>query len=149
MGMHDALVEITGILAGLAMAITGTRILILTGIIASVSASLSMAAANYMAQRTDNNPDALMCALYTGVTYLTTSAAVIVPFVFIPHRGWALGVMAGVAIVIIGLFNWWTSCDGARPLRDRFLEMLGVCMGVSVTSFVIGQLAKHFLGVSI
>ena len=52
LGMHDALVEITGIIAGLTFAIENNRVIVMTGIIASVAASLSMAAANYMAQRT-------------------------------------------------------------------------------------------------
>ena len=56
LGMHDALVELSGIIAGLTFAIEDRRIIIMTGAIAAVAASLSMAAANYQAQRADNNP---------------------------------------------------------------------------------------------
>lgn len=149
LGMHDALVEITGIMAGLAFAIDQKRILVMTGLIAGVAASLSMAAANYMAQRTEQNPDALICALYTGLMYIMTSAAVIAPFCFIDHRFWALGVMGLMAVGIIFVFNWVTSCAGERPFWSRFLEMLIICTGVSVTSFAIGQGAKYFLGVTV
>ena len=55
LGMHDALVELSGIIAGLTFAIETSRIIIMTGAIAAVAASLSMAAANYMAQRADGN----------------------------------------------------------------------------------------------
>lgn len=149
LGMHDALVEITGILAGLAFAITNTRILILTAFVASVSASLSMAAANYMAQRTENNPEALRCALYTGLMYMGTSLVIIAPFCLIANRLWAIGTMVGLAVLIIIGFNLATTCPDARPLRTRLTEMLAVCLGVSIISFLIGLGAKYFLGVNL
>lgn len=149
LGMHDALVEMTGIIAGLAFTIEGRRVIVLTGAIAAVAASLSMAAANYMAQRTDENPDAARCAVFTGIMYILTSAAVIAPFCFISNRGAAVGTMATVAIFIIFLFNLCTRCNSARPFYARFFEMLAVCAGVSVASFAIGMAAKHFLGVTI
>ncbi len=149
LGMHDALVEITGILAGLAMAITSARVIVMTGIIASVSASLSMAAANYMAQRTDNNADAHICAMYTGIMYIATSMAIISPFCFVHNRSWALGLMFAIAIGIIFVFNLMIGRRSHRSFWARFGEMMGVCTGVSVVSFAIGQMAKHLLGVSI
>lgn len=78
LGMHDALVELSGIIAGLTFAIEDRRIIIMTGAIAAVAASLSMAAANYQAQRADNNPCAGMAAFYTGVMYVATSAMLII-----------------------------------------------------------------------
>lgn len=94
LGMHDALVELSGIIAGLTFAIEDRRIIIMTGAIAAVAASLSMAAANYQAQRADNNPCAGMAAFYTGVMYVVTSAMLIFPFTIIPNRFWALAIMA-------------------------------------------------------
>ncbi|MBD5389170.1 hypothetical protein HDR63_02855 [bacterium] len=149
LGMHDALVEITGILAGLAFAIASTRVILMTGTIAAVSASLSMTAANYMARRTDNNPDALVCAGYTGLMYMITSFAIIAPFGLIHHRGAAVGAMIGVAVAIILIFNAVTRRGATRPFWARAGEMLGVCFGVAMTSFLIGQMAKYFLGISI
>ncbi len=149
LGMHDALVEITGILAGLAFAIESSRVIIMTGTIAAVAASLSMAAANYMAQRTDKNPDAIRCAIYTGAMYIATSVAIIAPFCVIPNRFWALGAMAVVAVLIILTFNLFISRNDRRMFLPRFAEMLGVCSCVAAASFIIGQAAKYFLGVTI
>lgn len=149
LGMHDALVEITGILAGLAFAVDSRRVIVMTGAIPAVAASLSMAAANYMAERTNKNPHAFICAMYTGAMYVVTSAAVILPFCLIPNRGWALGIMGLIAVGIIFIFNLIIGRDGARSFIERFTEMLAVCVGVSVTSFAIGQAAKFFLGVNI
>lgn len=149
LGMHDALVEITGIVAGVAFAIDSRRIIVMTAVIAAVAASLSMAAANYMAQRTDNNPDAGLCATYTGLMYIGTSMAIIAPFCVIENRFAALGAMAAIAVLIILLFNLYTRRGSNRPTWRRFLEMLGVCAGVSTASFLIGQAAKYFLGTNI
>ena len=149
LGMHDALVEITGIIAGLTFAIENNRVIVMTGIIAGVAASLSMTAANYMAHRTEANPDAFRCAMYTGMMYVATSAALIAPFAFIDDRFWALGTMGIIATAIIFLFNLATRCVSTRPFMVRFIEMLSVCAAVSGTSFIIGILAKYFLGVDV
>lgn len=149
LGMHDALVEITGIIAGLAFAIESRRAIVMTASIAAVAASLSMAAANYMAERTKNNSGALICALYTGAMYIATSAAVILPFCIIKNHAIAITVMAVIAIAIIFTFNLFIGRDSNRSFGERFCEMLLVCTGVSIASFTIGQLAKYFLGVNI
>ncbi|MDE5615987.1 MAG: VIT1/CCC1 transporter family protein [Alphaproteobacteria bacterium] len=149
LGMHDALVEISGIIAGLTFAIADRKIIIMTGAIAAVAASLSMAAANYQAQRADENPYALTAALYTGAMYIGTSAALIFPFALIQNRFWALGMMGLIAVLIIFGFNCAVGHAMNRPFMKRFGEMLIICTGVSVASFIIGMLAKYFMGVQI
>ncbi len=149
LGMHDALVELSGIIAGLTFAIEDRRIIIMTGAIAAVAASLSMAAANYQAQRADNNPCAGMAAFYTGVMYVATSAMLIFPFTIIPNRFWALAIMALFAVLIIFGFNCAMGYATRQPFMKRFIEMLTICMGVSVASFAIGLAAKYFMGVTI
>ena len=59
LGLNDALVELTGAIAGVTFALANTRLVALTGIITGVSATFSMAASNYLAERADNNPKAL------------------------------------------------------------------------------------------
>ncbi len=149
LGMHDALVEITGIIAGLTFAVESRRVIVMTGAIAAVAASLSMAAANYMAQRADKKPDAFICAMYTGAMYIATSVALLVPFIVINNRFQALGAMGAVLIAVIMLFNWRVGKINHQPWVRPFFEMLSVCLGVSAASFLIGQAAKYFLGVQI
>lgn len=149
LGMHDALVELTGIIAGLTFAIESNRVIIMTGAIAAVAASLSMAAANYMAQRADNNPNAKICAVYTGAMYIATSVALLIPFCLLSNRFWALALMGAIAVAVIFIFNYAVGKINKRPWRRAFMEMLCVCMGVAAASFVIGQAAKYFLGITI
>ena len=147
LGMHDALVELSGIIAGMTFAVSGNRLIVMTGIIAAAAASLSMAAANYMAQRADGRADAFVCAMYTGAMYIATSLCLILPFCIIHNRFWALGMMGIVAVAIIFIFN--LCAGGAQSYWRRTLEMLAVCSGVATASFIIGQLARNFLGVNI
>ena len=46
LGLNDALVELTGAIAGLSFALANTKIVALSGIITGISATLSMAASN-------------------------------------------------------------------------------------------------------
>ena len=149
LGMHDALVSLTGLIAGLAFSMAERRMIILSSIIASVAASLSMAASNYLACRTVNHPAAIKSGLYTGTAYLATCVLLIMPFVFIRNRGWELATTFGIAVLIIFGFNFCVAKMQRRPFIRPFLEMLTVCACVSVIAFIIGQAAGYFLGVDI
>lgn len=149
LGMHDALVELTGIIAGLTFTIASNRLIIMTGAIAAAAASLSMAAANYQAQRAEENPYALRAAMYTGLMYVATSATLLFPFAVVPNRFWALAMMGILATLIIFAFNCAIGFTQRRPFMRRFLEMLGICFLVSAASFAIGMAAKHLMGVNI
>jgi rubrerythrin len=48
LGLNDALVELTGALAGFSLALQNSRIVALTGMITGIAASLSMAASEYL-----------------------------------------------------------------------------------------------------
>lgn len=49
LGLNDALVELTGTIAGMTFALMNIRLVALSGIITGVSATFSMAASNYLA----------------------------------------------------------------------------------------------------
>ena len=90
-----------------------------------------------------------MAAFYTGVMYVVTSAMLIFPFTIIPNRFWALAIMALFAVLIIFGFNCAMGYATRQPFMKRFIEMLTICMGVSIASFAIGLAAKYFMGVNI
>ncbi len=48
LGMNDALIELTGALAGFTFAMQNTRIVALAGLITGVSATLSMTSSSYL-----------------------------------------------------------------------------------------------------
>ena len=53
LGLNDALVELTGVLAGLTLALQNSRIIIISGFITGTAASLSMAASEYLSTKAE------------------------------------------------------------------------------------------------
>lgn len=149
LGMHDAIVSLTGTIVGLTSALNNNRLIILGSVIATIAASLSMAASNYLAHKTIDNPKALITGLYTGLAYVITSALLILPFALCPNRLGAMMLTFLTAVAIIFGFNFCTGHIHHRPWVRRFWEMLIICTTVSVVAYVIGSLAKYFLGIDV
>ncbi|MDR1421515.1 MAG: VIT1/CCC1 family protein [Coriobacteriales bacterium] len=151
LGLNDALVELTGTIAGLTFALANTRVVALAGIITGIAATLSMAASNYLAERANNNPKALKASIYTGTAYLITVVLLVLPYLLVPEEGYllALGIMLGVVIFVIFAFNYYISVAQRQPFLSRFGHMAAISLGVALISFVIGLAARQLLGVDI
>lgn len=151
LGLNDALVELTGTIAGLTFALANTRLVALSGIITGVSATLSMAASNYLAERADGNAKALKSSFYTGMAYLVTVALMVLPYLLLPNSLYlaAFGILLAVVVLIIAAFNYYVSVVQSIPFWPRFAEMGTISLSVAAISFVIGLLAKHLLGIEI
>ena len=149
LGLNDALVELTGAIAGVTFALANTRLVALTGIITGVSATFSMAASNYLAERADNNPKALKSSIYTGVAYLVTVALLVLPYLLFPTNMYvaAFAVMIATVILIIMFFNYYISIAKEEPFLKNFVTMAVISLSVAVISYIIGVLAKELLGI--
>ena len=151
LGLNDALVELTGSLAGFAFALQNTRLIALSGLIVGISATFSMASSEFLAARSEGRSDALKSCSYTGIAYLLTVIALIAPYLLLGTTQYiaALVCMLLVVVLIIAGFTYYTSVAMDQPFRSRFLEMAGISIGVAVVSFIVGILAKQFLGVDL
>ena len=149
LGLNDALVELTGAIAGVTFALANTRLVALTGIITGVSATFSMAASNYLAERADNNPKALKSSIYTGMAYLVTVALLVLPYLLFPIHMYAaaFAVMIATVILIIMFFNYYISVAKEEKFFKNFATMAGISLTVAVVSYIIGLLAKELLGI--
>ena len=151
LGMNDAMVEMTGTLAGLTLAMQNTRLIALSGLITGIAATLSMASSEYLSSKSEGRPDALKSATYTGIAYLVTVALLILPYLLFDeaHYLWAMGTMIVIVLLILVVFNYYISVAQDLPFKKRFGQMGGISLGVAALSFVIGILVKQFLGVDI
>jgi len=151
LGLNDALVELTGTIAGLSFALADTRLVALSGIITGVSATLSMTASNYLAERSDGNKNAFKSSLYTGIAYLVTVVLLVLPYLLFPRTFYipALFTMLVTVVLIIFVFNYYISVAKDLPFVKRFGEMAGISLSVALISFIIGLLVKYFLGIDI
>ena len=92
LGLNDALVELTGALAGFTLALNDNTMIGLAGFITGVAATLSMAASEYLAKKADpheNHP--LKAATYTGFAYLVTVVLLLTPYALTTQPLLALG----------------------------------------------------------
>lgn len=151
LGLNDALVELAGSLAGFTFALQNTRLVALSGLIVGISATFSMASSEFLAAKSEGRDDALKSCTYTGIAYLITVVLLILPYLifdvakFIP----ALICMLLIIVAIIAGFTYYTSVAKDQPFKSRFLEMSVISISVAVISFVVGLLAKKFLGVDV
>lgn len=151
LGMNDALVELTGSLAGFTFAMQNTRLIALSGLIMGISATFSMASSEFLAAKSEGRTDALKSCTYTGIAYLITVALLILPYLLLDNSQYitALFCMIGVVILIIAGFTYYISVAKDEKFKPRFWEMTLISVSVAVISFVVGLLAKRFLGVDL
>jgi VIT1/CCC1 family predicted Fe2+/Mn2+ transporter len=152
LGLNDALVELTGALAGLTFALRNTRLIALAGLVTGLAASLSMAASEYLSTKSEGESEgkgALKSAVYTGITYVVTVVLLISPYLLIQDYVLCLAVTLTLSVLIILAFTYYTSVAKDLPFARRFLEMAGISLGVAVISFGIGTVIRLVLGVEV
>ena len=148
LGLNDALVELTGALAGFTLALQDTRLIAMVGLITGIAASLSMAASEYLSTKTEGNGKSpLKSSLYTGSAYVFTVILLILPYLLFSSVYLCLGLAMTVAVVIIFMFTYYISIAREIPLAVRFFEMAGISLGVATVSFFIGYAIRIFFGI--
>jgi VIT1/CCC1 family predicted Fe2+/Mn2+ transporter len=152
LGLNDALVELTGALAGFTLAFQDARLIALAGLITGVAASLSMGASEYLSTRSEEKESTkspVKASVYTTLAYVCTVALLIAPFFLMPTPLLALAVTLFLAVTVIFMFTFYISVAKDLHFRKRFIEMAAVSMGVAGVTFGIGYLITAVLGVSV
>lgn len=150
LGLNDALVELTGALAGLTLAFRDVDIIALSGLVTGIAASFSMAASEYLStgsEETDKSP--IKAAIYTGIAYIVTVALLILPYLLLDNEYVCLAIALATSVTIIALFNFYISVAKDEPFGKRFFEMAGLSLGVAGFSFFLGFLIRNWLGVDV
>ncbi len=150
LGLNDALVELTGALAGLTLALQNSRLIVLSATVTGIAAALSMGASGYIstkAEQSDKNP--FRASIYTGVTYLITVLILILPFFIFKNFYISLACSIILAVVIIAFYNYYVSVAKSVNFKNRFLEMVVLSLGVAGLSFGIGFVLRVFLGIEV
>jgi vacuolar iron transporter family protein len=150
LGLNDALVELTGALAGLTFAFLNTRLIAIAGLITGIAASLSMAASEYLSIKAEKNARSpYRAAGYTGVAYLGAVLLLIFPYFVVESVYMALGWTVLNAILIILVFTYYSAVTHEENWGKKFLEMFVISLGVAVISFLVGFLIRIFVGMDI
>jgi len=150
LGLNDALVELTGALAGLTFAFQNTNLIALTGLITGISASFSMAASEYLSARAgDKEANPLKSAIYTGIAYIFTVLILVLPYFILKNYIFCLIWTLINAILVIAAFNFYIAVVKGLNFTKRFLEMALISLGVAAFSFGVGVFIRKFFGLEI
>lgn len=150
LGLNDALVELTGALAGFSLALQNTKIIALVGLITGIAASMSMAASEYLSTKAEgNSAEAAKSSLYTGMAYIGTVIILILPYLIFDHYLVCLAVTLFLAVLIIFFFNFYISVAKDLDFKRRFAEMFLISMGVAAVSFGIGFVIRKVFGIDV
>jgi VIT1/CCC1 family predicted Fe2+/Mn2+ transporter len=150
LGLNDALVELTGALAGFTFAFQNSRLVALTGLITGVAAALSMGASEYISTKTEDtfkNP--FKASLYTTAAYIIAVVILVLPYLLFSNSYACLAMTLTAAVLIIAFFNYYISVAKDVDFKTRFFEMSGLSLGVAAISFLAGYLLRATLGVEI
>jgi VIT1/CCC1 family predicted Fe2+/Mn2+ transporter len=150
LGLNDALVELTGALAGLTLALQNVKLIALSGLITGIAASMSMAASEYLSTRSEETTrQPIRAAIYTGIAYIITVALLVLPYLLFENYILDLGITLTIAVVIIALFNYYISVAKDESFRERFTEMAVLSLSVAAFSFIIGYFIRKWLGIEV
>ncbi len=150
LGLNDALVELTGALAGLSLAFRDVKIIALSGLVTGIAASLSMAASEYIStssEDTEKSPG--RAAIYTGIAYMVTVALLILPYLLLQNPFIALAITVTTSVLIIAVFNFYISVARDEKFGPRFFKMAGLSLGVAAFSFMVGIVVRNWFGVEV
>jgi len=149
LGLSDALIELTGVLAGLTLALGNPKTIASVALITGLAASMSMTASQYLSAREEEGKNAVKSGLLTGFAYVLTVTMLIFPFFLLTNPFVSLGLSFALVVLIVAAFAFYTSVAKDLPFRRRFLEMCTVCLSVAILNFGIGKAVKHYIGVDI
>lgn len=150
LGLNDALVEMTGALAGFTMVLQNNRLIMLAGFTTGIAATLSMAASEFFSQKAAaDGGQPRLAATYTGIAYLITVLLLLLPYMLLPKPLAALGVCMVVACLIILGFTWVDALLRGTSFWKGFLQMAGISFGVALAIFLLSWLVRVWLGVEI
>lgn len=149
LGLNDALVEFTGVLAGFTLALSNAPLIALTGGITGIAAALSMGSSEYLSTKSEKSEtkNPIKASVYTSIAYLITVGLLIFPYLIFDSVIIALLVMLLMAIIIIAFFNFYYSVARSENFKKRFIEMAVLSFSVAALSFLIGFLLKYFTGI--
>ncbi|MEA1925489.1 MAG: VIT1/CCC1 transporter family protein [Candidatus Altiarchaeota archaeon] len=148
LGLNDALVELTGALAGFTFALQKTELIAMAGLVTGIAASLSMAASEYLSTKTEESgKEELKASMYTGFAYLATVVFLIYPYLIFDNVYLSLGNTLFNAVIVIAVFNYYISIAKDLSFRKRFLEMVSISLGVAALTFVLGFIVRLSFGI--
>jgi VIT1/CCC1 family predicted Fe2+/Mn2+ transporter len=157
LGLNDALVELSGALAGLTFALQNAQLIATTGLITGIAASLSMASSEYLSTQTEEDKNKgthsrkspIKAAAYTGLIYIITVVFLILPYMLLNNLYLSLAAMLATVVAIIFVFTFYISVVNETPFLKGFFKTAGISLGIAAISFGIGLAVRALWGIQV
>jgi VIT1/CCC1 family predicted Fe2+/Mn2+ transporter len=149
LGLNDALVELTGVLVGLTIALSDTKLISLSALITGISASLSMASSEFLRAKIEEDINAYKSATYTGITYMIVVLLLVLPYLLISQAKYISLLITLIFVVLILIsYSYYSAVMQRKNFKTKLILMLSISLGVATISFVIAYTIKVVLGIS-
>ncbi|HOV22255.1 MAG TPA: VIT1/CCC1 transporter family protein [bacterium] len=150
LGLNDALVELTGALAGFTFALQKTKLIVIVGFITGIAAAMSMAASGYLsAKQEEGEKNPLKSSMYTGIAYIITVLFLLLPYLVFKNVFLCLGFVMVNALIVILVFTFYVSVAKEVSFKKRFFEMASLSLSIAVINFLIGILIRKGFGIDV
>jgi len=150
LGLNDALVELTGALAGLTLALRNAKLIAMAGLITGIAASFSMAASEYLSTKAEEDEKhPIKASVYTGTAYILTVFFLIFPYLIFPDPIMSLCLTLFNAMLVILAFTYYISIARDLSFWGRFLEMAAISLGIAMISFGMGYVIRLFFDIDV
>jgi len=153
LGLNDALVELTGALAGLTLALQKTSLVALAGIITGIAAAMSMSASEYLSTKAEEEmageKSPGKAAVYTGIAYIFTVMFLVYPYLIFSNPFFCLALTVVDALIVILFFTYYISVAKDLSFKTRFVEMAIISLGIALINFGIGFGIRRLLNIEV
>ena len=149
LGVSDALVELTGIYTGSLGAFANTLSAGLTGLLAGIAASISMAVAAYTQAKHEKFKSPGVSAMYTGIAYIVVTFLLALPYFVLNTMIIAFTIMIIIALSITAYMSIYSAVLSNRKFSREFIETATLILGVSLLLYTLGKVLGNIIGISV
>ena len=151
LGINDALIELTGALAGLTFALQNAKLVAISGLVTGIAAAFSMGASEYMSVKAEekSKKHAFRASIYTGAVYMIVVLLLVTPYLLFADIYFSLILTLITALLIITVFSFYVSVAQQVSFKKHFFEMSILSLGVAAISFIIGLILRHTLDIEV
>lgn len=149
LGINDALIELTGALAGLTFTLKNSPLIFIVGLITGFAASLSMASSEYLSKKAEKSDNPFKASIYTGITYILTVIFLVYPYLIFKNYLIAFIITLLMALIVIFITSFFVSTVKDFPFKNRFLEMIFLSLGIVFVSFIFGYILRAIFKVEV
>jgi len=146
LGLADAIVEITGVHAGMLGVTTSTIIAGVTGLVVGFSAAISMSSAAYLQAKHDPERHPLTSAVLTGIAYILAVVLLALPYFATHNMAVAFTASILLGIGLIAYFTYYSAVVFDRNFTREFLESSGLMIATAFGAFLFGEALGQLFG---